>query len=172
MKRPEKEAVVAQLTDKFRDADAIYLTEYRGLTVPQISDLREKLGRDTSYTVAKNTLIRIAAKEAGIEGLDEILAGPLAYVFFEEEPVSAAKVLKEFAKKSKGVLEIKGGISDGQAVTAAEVDAIAELPSKDQLLGQIAGLINGFARDIAVCVNGVSSGLARTVQQISEQKAA
>ena len=72
----------------------------------------------------------------------------------------------------QGVLEIKGGISDGQAVTAAEVDAIAELPSKDQLLGQIAGLINGFARDIAVCVNGVSSGLARTVQQISEQKAA
>ena len=79
MKRPEKEAVVAQLTDKFREADAIYLTEYRGLTVPQISELREKLGRDTSYTVAKNTLIRIAAKEAGIEGLDEILAGPYIY---------------------------------------------------------------------------------------------
>ena len=78
MKRPEKEAVVAQLTDKFRNADAIYLTEYRGLTVPQISELREKLGRDTSYTVAKNTLVRIAAKEAGIEGLDELLAGPTA----------------------------------------------------------------------------------------------
>ncbi len=73
MKRPEKEAVVAQLTEEFRNADAVYLTEYRGLTVPQISDLREKLGRDTSYTVAKNTLARIAAKEAGIEGLDEIL---------------------------------------------------------------------------------------------------
>ena len=73
MKRPEKEAVVAQLTEQFRNADAVYLTEYRGLTVPQISDLREKLGRDTSYTVAKNTLARIAAKEAGIEGLDEIL---------------------------------------------------------------------------------------------------
>ena len=79
MKRPEKEAVVAQLTDKFRNADAIYLTEYRGLTVPQISELREKLGRDTSYTVAKNTLVRIAAKEAGIEGLDELLAGISAH---------------------------------------------------------------------------------------------
>ena len=78
MKRPEKEAVVAQLTEEFRNADAVYLTEYRGLTVPQISDLREKLGRDTSYTVAKNTLARIAAKEAGIEGLDEILSGPTA----------------------------------------------------------------------------------------------
>ena len=81
MKRPEKEAVVAQLTEQFRNADAVYLTEYRGLTVPQISDLREKLGRDTSYTVAKNTLARIAAKEAGIEGLDEILAGPTAITF-------------------------------------------------------------------------------------------
>lgn len=73
MKRPEKEAVVAELTEQFRNASAVYLTEYRGLTVPQISDLREKLGRDTSYTVAKNTLFRIAAKEAGIEGLDEML---------------------------------------------------------------------------------------------------
>ena len=81
MKRPEKEAVVAQLTEEFRNADAVYLTEYRGLTVPQISDLREKLGRDTSYTVAKNTLARIAAKEAGIEGLDEILSGPTAITF-------------------------------------------------------------------------------------------
>ena len=78
MKRPEKEAVVAELTELFRNADAIYLTEYRGLTVPQISTLREKLGRDTSYSVAKNTLARIAAKEAGIEGLDELLAGPTA----------------------------------------------------------------------------------------------
>ena len=91
MKRPEKEAVIAQLTDKFRDADAIYLTEYRGLTVPQISELREKLGRDTSYTVAKNTLIRIAAKEAGVEGLDEILAGPTAVTFVKGDFIEAAK---------------------------------------------------------------------------------
>ena len=81
MKRPEKEAVVAQLTEQFRNADAVYLTEYRGLTVPQVSELREKLGRDTSYTVAKNTLARIAAKEAGIEGLDDLLKGPTAITF-------------------------------------------------------------------------------------------
>ena len=83
-----------------------------------------------------------------------------------------AKTLKDFSAKSKGVLEIKGGISDGKAVSADDVKAIAELPTKDQLLGQIAGLISGFARDIAVCVNGVSSGLARSIQQVSEQKAA
>ena len=93
-------------------------------------------------------------------------------MFYENEPVESAKALKEFAQKSKGVLEVKGGISEGKAVTAEEVAAIADLPTKDQLLGQIAGLINGFARDIAVCVNGVSSGLARQISQISEQKAA
>ena len=91
---------------------------------------------------------------------------------YETEPVEAAKALKDFSAKSKGVLEIKGGISDGKAVSADDVKAIAELPTKDQLLGQIAGLISGFARDIAVCVNGVSSGLARSIQQVSEQKAA
>ena len=104
MKRPEKEAVVAQLTDKFREADAIYLTEYRGLTVPQISELREKLGRDTSYTVAKNTLIRIAAKEAGIEGLDEILAGPTAVTFVKGDFIEAAKTLRDFAKTNKALI--------------------------------------------------------------------
>ena len=91
MKRPEKEAVVAQLTEEFRNADAVYLTEYRGLTVPQISDLREKLGRDTSYTVAKNTLARIAAKEAGIEGLDEILSGPTAITFVKGDFIEAPR---------------------------------------------------------------------------------
>ena len=101
MKRPEKEAVVAQLTEEFRNADAVYLTEYRGLTVPQISDLREKLGRDTSYTVAKNTLARIAAKEAGIEGLDEILSGPTAITFVKGDFIEAAKVIRDFAKDNR-----------------------------------------------------------------------
>ena len=112
MKRPEKEAVIAELTDKFRNADAIYLTEYRGLTVPQISDLREKLGRDTSYAVAKNTLARIAAKEAGIEGLDELLAGPTAITFVNGDAIAGAKVLRDFAKKNKALI-IKGGFYDG-----------------------------------------------------------
>ena len=104
MKRPEKEAVVAQLTDEFRSADAVYLTEYRGLTVPQISDLREKLGRDTSYTVAKNTLARIAAKEAGIEGLDEILSGPTAITFVHGDFIAAAKVIRDFANDNKALV--------------------------------------------------------------------
>ena len=105
MKRPEKEAVVAQLTEQFRNADAVYLTEYRGLTVPQVSELREKLGRDTSYTVAKNTLARIAAKEAGIEGLDDLLKGPTAITFVKGDFIEAAKTLRDFAKTNKALMK-------------------------------------------------------------------
>ena len=126
MKRPEKEAVVAQLTEEFRNADAVYLTEYRGLTVPQISDLREKLGRDTSYTVAKNTLARIAAKEAGIEGLDEILAGPTAITFVKGDFIEAAKVIRDFAKDNKALV-IKGAAADGTVYAAYLFNA---LPTK------------------------------------------
>ena len=173
MPKQYKIDAVAEIESKIESNAGVYVVSYNGLTVLQAQELRKQLREaGAQMKVYKNNLVRIALENKEQPNLDEMLVGPLAYVFFEEEPVSAAKVLKEFAKKSKGVLEIKGGISDGQAVTAAEVDAIAELPSKDQLLGQIAGLINGFARDIAVCVNGVSSGLARTVQQISEQKAA
>ena len=92
-------------------------------------------------------------------------------MFYDSDPAAAAKVIKETSKKLNKI-EFRGGINDGQVVSAEEVIAIADLPSKEQLLGQIAGLINGFARDIAVCVNGVSSGLARSIQQVSEQKAA
>ena len=173
MPKQYKIDAVAEIESKIESNAGVYVVSFNGLTVLQAQELRKQLREaGAQMKVYKNNLVRIALENKGQPNLDEMLVGPLAYVFFKEEPVSAAKVLKEFAKKSKGVLEIKGGISDGQAVTAAEVDAIAELPSKDQLLGQIAGLINGFARDIAVCVNGVSSGLARTVQQISEQKAA
>ena len=153
---------VAEIESRIAENAGLFVVNYNGLTVKQAQELRHQL------------------RECGAEmkvykeqpELDEILAGPVAYVFYETEPVEAAKTLKDFSAKSKGVLEIKGGISDGKAVSADDVKAIAELPTKDQLLGQIAGLISGFARDIAVCVNGVSSGLARSIQQVSEQKAA
>ena len=138
MKRPEKEAVVAQLTEEFRNADAVYLTEYRGLTVPQISDLREKLGRDTSYTVAKNTLARIAAKEAGIEGLDEILSGPTAITFVKGDFIEAAKVIRDFAKDNKALV-IKGAAADGTVYDAEGAKKLADLKSRPQLLAEFAG---------------------------------
>ena len=164
---------VAEIESRIEANNGVFVVSYNGLTVKQAQELRHQLREvGAEMKVYKNNLVRLALKNQNQPAIDEILAGPLAYVFYESEPVEPAKALKEFASKSKGVLEIKGGISEGNAVTAEEVQAIADLPTKDQLLGQIAGLINGFARDIAVCVNGVSSGLARQISQISEQKAA
>ena len=164
---------VAEIESRIQDNNGVFVVNYSGLTVKQAEALRHTL-RETGaeMKVYKNNLVRIALKNQDQPDIDELLVGPVAYVFYENEPVEAAKALKDFAQKSKGVREIKGGISEGKAVSAEEVNAIAELPTKDQLLGQIAGLISGFARDIAVCVNGVSSGLARSIQQVSEQKAA
>lgn len=164
---------VAEIESRIEANNGVFVVSYNGLTVKQAQELRHQLREvGAEMKVYKNNLVRLALKNQNQPAIDEILAGPLAYVFYENEPVEPAKALKEFASKSKGVLEIKGGISEGNAVTAEEVQAIADLPTKDQLLGQIAGLINGFARDIAVCVNGVSTGLARQISQISEQKAA
>ena len=164
---------VAEIEQRIEDNNGVFVVNYRGLTVKQSEDLRRLLREaGAEMKVYKNNLARLALKNQNQPEIDDILVGPVAYVFYENEPVEAAKCLKEFAQSSKGVLEIKGGISEGKAVTAEEVNAIADLPTKDQLLGQIAGLISGFARDIAVCVNGVSSGLARSIQQVSEQKAA
>ena len=164
---------VAEIESHIQSHAGVFVVNYNGLTVLQAQELRHTLREaGADMKVYKNNLVRIALHNQEQPEIDEILAGPCAYVFFETEPVEAAKALKDFAAKNKGVLEIKGGISEGKAVSAEDVKAIAELPSKDQLLGQIAGLISGFARDIAVCVNGVSSGLARSIQQVSEQKAA
>ncbi|MBE6469294.1 MAG: 50S ribosomal protein L10 [Coriobacteriaceae bacterium] len=164
---------VAEIESHIESNAGVFVVNYNGLTVKQAQDLRHQLREvGAEMKVYKNNLARIALNNQGQPEIDELLVGPVAYVFYETEPVEAAKVLKDFAANAKGVLEVKGGISEGKPVTADEVKAIAELPTKDQLLGQIAGLINGFARDLAVCVNGVSSGLARSIQQVSEQKAA
>ena len=154
---------VAEIESRIAENAGLFVVNYNGLTVKQAQELRHQLREcGAEMKVYKNNLVKIALKNQEQPEIDEILA----------EPVEAAKALKDFSANSKGVLEIKGGISDGKAVSADDVKAIAELPTKDQLLGQIAGLISGFARDIAVCVNGVSSGLARSIQQVSEQKAA
>ena len=166
MKRPEKEAVVAQLTEEFRNADAVYLTEYRGLTVPQISDLREKLGRDTSYTVAKNTLARIAAKEAGIEGLDEILSGPTAITFVKGDFIEAAKVIRDFAKDNKALV-IKGAAADGTVYDAEGAKKLADLKSRPQLL---AGDIKASMAKAAYLFNALPTKAVRTIDALREKQ--
>ena len=169
MKRPEKEAVVAELTELFRNADAVYLTEYRGLTVPQISALREKLGRDTSYSVAKNTLARIAAKEAGIEGLDELLAGPTAITFVKGDFIEAAKTLRDFAKENK-TLVIKGGFADGTVYDAEGAKQLADLKSRPQLLSEMAGALKGTMSKAAYLFNALPTKAVRTIDALREKQ--
>lgn len=136
--RSDKATAVAELTEHFKSAPATVLTEYRGLTVAQITALRRSLGRQTTYTVAKNTLAKRAATDAGIAGLDELFTGPTALAFVSGDPVEAAKGLRDFAKVHP-LLVIKGGVFEGRAITAAEVYKIADLESREVLLAKLAG---------------------------------
>ena len=150
----------------------LFIIDYRGLSVKETQELRRQLRKcGAEMKVYKNNIVRIALEKNELPAVDDYLKGTVACVFYEDDPAAAAKAVKETSKKLNKI-EFRGGIVDGSVLTAEEALAIAELPSKEQLLGQIAGLISGFSRDIAVCVNGVSSGLARSIQQVSEQKAA
>ena len=142
MARPDKEAAVAELTEDFRSANATVLTEYRGLSVTSMKELRRSLGATTKYSVVKNTLTKIAAKNAGVEIDDALLAGPSALAFVKGDPIDAAKSLKNFAKENP-FLVIKGGIFEGKPVTTAEIMKLADLESREVLLSKLAGAMKG-----------------------------
>lgn len=142
MARPDKSAAVAELTEDFKSSDAIALTEYRGLTVGAMKTLRRSLGMETKYAVVKNTLTKIAAKNAGVEIDDSLLKGPSAVAFIKGDSIVAAKALKEFQKENP-LLVIKGGIFDGKAVTTAEIMKLADLESREVLLAKLAGAMKG-----------------------------
>lgn len=138
MASPDKVAAVAELKEKFSQASGVVLTEYRGLSVSALKDLRRSLGGDANYRVSKNTLTRVAAHEAGVEGLDELLTGPTAITFINGDPVNVAKGLRDFAKDNP-LLEIKGGVLDGNVLTADEIKKLADLESREVLLAKLAG---------------------------------
>ncbi len=138
MARPDKAAAVEELKEAFSASNAAVLTEYRGLTVKSIKALRRALGEDATYAVAKNTLTQIAAKEAGIEGLDEQLTGPTAIAFINGDVATVAKGLRDFAKDNP-LLVIKGGVMDGRVLDANEVKKLADLESREVLLAKLAG---------------------------------
>ena len=142
MARPDKTAAVAELTEDFKSADAIALTEYRGLTVGAMKTLRRSLGMQTKYSVVKNTLTKRAAQEAGIEIDDSLLKGPSAVAFVKGDSIDAAKALKNFQKENP-LLVIKGGIFDGKAVSVAEIMKLADLESREVLLAKLAGAMKG-----------------------------
>ena len=138
MARPDKAAAVAELTEDFRTVNATVLTEYRGLSVTLMKQLRRNLGSTTKYSVVKNTLTKIAAKEAGVDVPSELLKGPSAVAFIKGDPIDAAKSLRDFAKENP-FLVIKGGIYEGKSVTAAEIFKLADLEAREVLLAKLAG---------------------------------
>lgn len=161
MARPDKAAAVAELADAFRESNGAVLTEYRGLNVKQLQDLRRSLGDAASYAVAKNTLTKIAAKDAGIELDESLLTGPTAIAFITGDVVEAAKGLRDFAKANP-TLVIKGGFLDGKTLTDEEIKKLADLESREVLLAKLAGGLKANLSKAAGLFNAPLSQAART----------
>ncbi len=168
--RLDKPKEVAELTEQFRSSAATLLTEYRGLTVAQITNLRRSLGRDTKYAVAKNTLAKRAAADAGIAGLDAMFTGPTALAFVSGDPVEAAKSLREFAKANP-LLIIKGGVFEGKAISATEVAKIADLESREVLLAKLAGAMKANLSKAAALFQAPLTQAVRTVAALQDKVA-
>jgi large subunit ribosomal protein L10 len=167
--RADKASAVSELTDDFRNSAATVLTEYRGLTVKQLTELRRSLGNETKYSVSKNTLAKRAAADAGIPGLDELFTGPTALAFISGDPVEAAKGLRAFAKANP-VLKIKGGVFEGKAITADEVNKIADLESREVLLAKLAGAMKGNLTKAAGLFQAPLSQVARLAAALQEKR--
>jgi large subunit ribosomal protein L10 len=165
--RTDKATAVAELTEHFRSAGATVLTEYRGLTVAQLKSLRRALGPQTTYAVAKNTLAKRAAAEAGITGLDKLFAGPTALAFVGGDVVEAAKGLREFAK-AHPLLVIKGGVFEGKPLSAAEVGKLADLESREVLLAKLAG---GMKANLSKAAGTLQAPLAQAVRLVEALRA-
>jgi len=169
--RPDKGDTVAELTESFTNASAAVLTEYRGLTVKQLKELRTALGADTTYAVVKNTLTKRAAADAGLTIDDSLFTGPTAIAFVGGDPVEAAKGLRDFAKTNP-LLVIKGGVLDGKLLSAAEMAKIADLESREVLLSKLAGAMKGKQSQAAALFVAPASQVARLAAALQEKKAA
>jgi len=170
MPRPDKASAVAQLTENFRSSNAAVLTEYRGLTVSQLTQLRRALGETTEYAVVKNTLSKIAVRDAGLEQLESLLEGPSAVAFVKGDPVEAAKGLRDFAKANP-LLVIKGGVLDGKLISAAELAKIADLESREVLLAKVAGAANATLAKAAALFQAPLSQAARLAEALRAKAA-
>jgi large subunit ribosomal protein L10 len=164
-----KEASVAELTDKFRNSNAVLLTEYRGLTVAQLKTLRKSLSADATYAVVKNTLTKISANAAGINSFDDELTGPSAIAFVHGDTVAVAKTLRDFAKANP-LLVVKSGYLDGNALTAEDVAKLADLDSREVLLAKMAGAIKASLFGAAYLFNAPLSKAVRTVEALREKQ--
>jgi large subunit ribosomal protein L10 len=160
MARADRQAAVAEIVDSFNGAAGAVLTEYRGLTVKQLQDLRRSLGANANYAVVKNTLAKIAATEVGIEGFDDLLTGPTAIAFIQGDVVEAAKGLRDFAKANP-TLVIKGGVLDGKQLDPTEIARLADLESREVLMGKLAGAMLASLSQAVYLLNAPLSQAAR-----------
>ena len=160
MARAEKQAAVTEIVESFNDAAGAVLTDYRGLTVKELQELRRSLGENANYAVVKNTLAKLAAKEAGIDGFDDLLTGPTAIAFINGDVVEAAKGLRDFAKANPALI-IKGGVLDGQPLDAKEIAKLASLESREVLLGKLAGAMLASLSQAVYLLNAPLAQAAR-----------
>jgi large subunit ribosomal protein L10 len=171
LNRDQKAAVIEEVAGQITEADAIFALDYRGISVPQAAELRTRLrDADASFRVVKNTLTERAADQAGAEGLKELLAGPTAMTFVRGDAAMAAKALRDFRRASGGtLLEFKGGWMNGGALSAEQIDAIAQLPSRDVLYGRLVGMVASPITGLASALGGLIGGLARQLQAVADQ---
>lgn len=165
MARDNKATAVAEIAESLRNSSATVLTEYRGLSVAQLKELRRSLSGNASYAVVKNTLTKIAAREAGVEGIDDLLSGPSALAFVDGDPVEAAKGLRTFAKANPALV-IKGGVMDGKVLTAEEVSKLADLESREVLLAKLAGAMKASTQNAVSLFAAPLSQAARAVDAL------
>ena len=165
----DKKETVAELKQLFADSSAIYLTEYRGLSVAELKTLRRSMANDATYVVAKNTLLNIAATEAGVKAFEGEFAGPTAVTFVHGDPVNAAKALKEFAK-AQPLLVVKSGYMDGNQLSDAEVKKLADLESREMLLGKAAGAFKASLFKAAYTFNALPSKAVRVVDALRQKQ--
>ena len=168
MARPDKAAAVAELTDKFRESNAAVLTEYRGLTVAQLTKLRSAIREHATYAVVKNTLTEIAAKEAGVSAFDGQYAGPSAIAFITGDAVETAKSIRNFAKDHPALV-IRGGLLDGKPLTADEVKQLADLESREVLLAKLAGAMKASMSGAAALFAAPLAQTARVVDALRQK---
>ena len=170
MARAVKEATVAELTERFQSSSGAVLTEYRGLSVAQFKELRQALGSDATFAVVKNTLTKIAAKDAGVaDDFSELLVGPSAIAFVGGDVVQAAKGLREFSRTNP-LLVIKGGVLDGKTLTPAEISKLADLEPRDVLLAKLAGAMKGTMAGAAATFAALPVQMARLLAALQEKK--
>ncbi len=168
MARESKTASVAEITEEFRSSNAAVLTEYRGLTVSQFKELRRSIADVASYAVVKNTLTRIAARDAGVEGLDDLLVGPSAIAFVKGDPVTAAKGLRDFSKANPALV-LKGGYVDGRVLDASEINKLADLESREVLLAKMAGAMKASMSQAVGLFNAPLAQAARLFGALQEK---